>query len=323
MSSDRQGPMERIVFLERNTFRVNFRPPHFAHEWVDFGETSPNQIVERAQHATILICNKLPLGEPELSPVRELRLIAVAATGIDNIDLNYCRSRGIAVCNTRNYAAHSLPEHVLALTLALRRNLFRYREDVKQGEWQRATQFTLIDHPIHDLYGSKAGIVGYGALGKAVARLAQSVGMQVLISERKGAQSIRDGRVSFSEVLEQSDVITLHCPLTEKTRHLIADEEFRMMKRGAVLINTARGGLVKEEALAHALRSNLIAGAAIDVLSKEPPRDGNILLELDLPNLIVTPHIAWASREAMQTLADQLIDNLEAFVQGTPRNLVT
>lgn len=315
--------MERIVFLERNTFRVIFRPPHFPHEWVDFGETSPRQIVERAKHATILICNKLPLGEPELSQLLGLKLIAVAATGIDNIDLSYCRSRGVAVCNTRNYAEHSLPEHVLALILALRRNLFRYREDVKQGKWQRATQFTLLDHPIHDLYGSKAGIVGYGALGKAVARLAQAVGMQVLISERKGAQSSRDGRLSFTEVLEQSDAITLHCPLTEETRHLIAEDEFRMMKRGAVLINTARGGLIKEGALANALRSNLIAGAAIDVLSKEPPREGNILLELDLPNLIVTPHIAWASREAMQTLADQLVDNLEAFVQGTPRNLVT
>ncbi len=315
--------MEQIVFLERNTFRVDFRPPRFAHEWVDFGETSPNQIVERAQTATILICNKLPLGERELSQLRALKLIAVAATGIDNIDLNCCRSRGIAVCNTRDYAEHSLPEHVLALILALRRNLFSYREDVKQGAWQRANQFTLIDYPIHDLYGSKAGIVGYGALGKAVARLAQAVGMEVLISERKAAQTIREGRLPFSEVLELSDVITLHCPLSEDTRNLFAEEEFRMMKRGAVLINTARGGLVKEEALAYALRSNLIAGAAIDVLSKEPPREGNILLDLDLPNLIVTPHIAWASREAMQTLADQLVDNLEAFVQGTPRNLVT
>ena len=314
--------MERIVFLERNTFDAEFRRPRFNHEWIEYGETERGQIVERLRDATIAICNKLPLREPELSSVPTLRLIAVAATGVDNIDLSYCKRRGLAVCNTRNYARHSLPEHALMLMLALRRNLVAYIQDVRDSKWQKAKQFCLLDHAIHDLYNSRIGIIGYGSLGKAVAALAGSIGMQVLVAERKHATTTREGRTEFGEVLRLSDVLTLHCPLTEETRNLIDTEEFRMMKREAILINTARGGLVREGALVDALTAGIIAGAAFDVLSEEPPRQGNILLGHDLPNLIVTPHIAWASREAMQTLADQLIDNLEAFIRGEPKNLV-
>lgn len=314
--------MERIIFLERNTFRVEFRRPDFPHEWIDYPETIPEQVVARAQNATILICNKLRLGEQELSPLKDLKLIAVAATGVDNIDLPYCRSRGLAVCNTRNYAEKSLPEHVLMLILALRRNLLSYVEDVRRGEWQRATQFTLLDYPIHDLFASKLGIIGYGSLGRAVAQLAIAFGMDVLVAERKSSPEIRHGRIAFSEVLRRSDVISLHCPLTPETMNLMAEEEFSQMKRDAVLINTARGGLIKGQALVQALREGVIAGAAVDVLSKEPPLEGNVLLDQAVPNLIITPHIAWASREAMQTLADQLVETLECFVRGEPRNLV-
>ena len=314
--------MERIVFLERNTFNAEFRRPRFDHEWIEYEETERGQTAERLRDATIAICNKLPLREPDLSALPTLRLIAVAATGVDNIDLSYCKSRGIAVCNARNYARHSLPEHVLMLMLALRRNLIAYTQDVRDSKWQQAKQFCLLNHTIHDLHGSKMGIIGYGSLGKAVAALAGSIGMQVLVAERKGATITREGRTELEEVLRLSDVLTLHCPLTEDTRHLIDTEEFQMMKRGAILINTARGGLVREEALVEALQAGIIAGAAFDVLSEEPPRQGNILLDQNLPNLIITPHIAWASREAMQTLADQLTDNLEAFIRGEPRNLV-
>jgi glycerate dehydrogenase len=317
--------MERIVFLERNTFHADFRPPRFDHEWIDYGETERDQLVERLRDATIVICNKLPLREPDLALLPKLKLIAVAATGVDNIDLSYCKSRGLNVCNTRNYAKHSLPEHVMLLMLALRRNLVAYHQDVRDGKWQQATQFCLLDHAIHDLQGSRIGVIGYGALGKAVAALAGSIGMQVLVAERKHATTTRDGRTEFETVLQLSDVLTLHCPLTEETRNLIDAKELQMMKPEAILINTARGGLVREEALVHALRAGVIAGAAFDVLSEEPPRKGNILLDqelLNLPNLIVTPHIAWASREAMQTLADQLIENIEAFIRGEPRNLV-
>lgn len=317
--------MERIVFLERNTFEAEFRRPGFDHEWIEYGETERGQIVERLRDATIAICNKLPLRAPELSRLPKLKLIAVAATGVDNIDLAYCRSHGIAVCNTRNYANHSLPEHVLMLMLALRRNLLAHNQDVRDGKWQQAKQFCLLNHTIHDLHGSIIGIIGYGSLGKAVTALAESIGMQVLVAERKHATITREGRTEFGEVLRLSDVVTLHCPLTEETRNLIDAEEFQTMRREAILINTARGGLVSEVALVEALRTGTIAGAAFDVLSEEPPREGNALLDLDpenLPNLIVTPHIAWASREAMQTLADQLIENVEAFMRGEPRNLV-
>jgi len=314
--------MEKIVFLERNTFRANFRKPGFEHEWIDYGETKPADAVTRLRDATIAICNKLALREAELSELPSLKLIAVAATGVDNIDLEYCRRRGLAVCNTRGYANHSLPEHVLTLILALRRNLISYRQDVDQGRWQAAKQFCLLDHPIHDLHGSTMGIVGYGVLGQAMEKLARAVGMRVLIAEHRNAAELRPGRTPFADVLEQSDVLTLHCPLTAETRDLIALPELRRMKPSALLINTARGGLVDDSALIEALQTGLIAGAGFDVLRNEPPREGNPLLELKMPNFVLTPHVAWASDEAMQTLADQLVDNLEAFVSGKPKNLV-
>ena len=314
--------MERIIFLERDTFRVGFRPPQFPHEWQDYAESHPDEVVPRLRDATIAIVNKLPLREAELQQLPHLRMVAVAATGVDNIDLVYCRKHGIAVSNVRDYAVNSLAEHVLMLILALRRNLIGYHADVNRGKWQRAKQFCLLDRPIHDIAGTTLGIVGHGFLGKAVARLAHAVGMRVLLSERKGAMDTRDGRVPFGEMLEQSDVITLHCPLTAETKDLIGAREFELMKSWALLINTARGGLVNEQALLEAIKTGSIAGAAVDVLSREPPADGNVLLNEDLPNLIVTPHIAWSSREAMQTLADQLIDNLEAFVRGERLNRV-
>jgi glycerate dehydrogenase len=314
--------MERIVFLERNTFKVEFRRPQFEHEWKDSGETSADQIVERLQAATIAICNKLPLREPHLSRLSQLKLIAVAATGVDNIDLDYCKQRGIAVSNARHYAGNSLPEHVLLLMLALRRNLTAYLDDVRMDKWQQAQQFCLLDHAIHDLHGATLGIIGYGFLGRAVGELARAIGMKLMIAERKAARRVRSGRVAFNQVLERSDVVTLHCPLTDETRNLIDRDELQMMKSESLLINTARGGLVNETAALQALREGLIGGAAFDVLSEEPPRNGNPLLEARLPNLIVTPHIAWASREAMQTLADQLVDSLEAFVRGEALNRI-
>jgi len=313
---------EIIVFLERNTFNVPFRKPAFEHQWIEFGETSPGEVVERLEQATIAICNKLPLREEALSQLPKLRLIAVAATGVDNVDLGYCRSHDIAVCNTRGYAVNSLPEHALMLMLALRRNLIAYRNDVKAGRWYEAKQFCLLDHPIGDLKGATLGIVGFGTLGKSVAQLGRAIGMEVLVAEHKNAPVGRDGRVAFHDVLRLSDVLSLHCPLTEETKNLIGAGELAQMKPDAILINTARGGLIDDDALIEALKKGRLAGAGIDVLRNEPPREGNPLFEVDLPNLIVTPHNAWASRQAMQTLADQLIDNLEAFVRGEPRNLV-
>lgn len=313
---------EIIVFLERNTFKVKFRKPAFEHKWIEFGETAPGEVVERLNPATIAICNKFPLRAETLSQLPRLRLIAVAATGVDNVDLDYCRSHNIAVCNTRGYAVNSLPEHALMLMLALRRNLVAYRNDVKAGRWHEAKQFCLLDYPIGDLRGATLGIVGFGTLGKSMAQLGRAVGMEVLAAERKDAREVREGRVAFADVLRRSDVLSLHCPLTEETKNLISAGELREMKPEAILINTARGGLLDDHALLDALRNGRLAGAGIDVLRNEPPRAGSPLLEVDLPNLIVTPHTAWASRQAMQTLADQLVDNLEAFVRGSPQNLI-
>ena len=315
--------MERIVFLERNTIQATFRLPKFDHEWIEHGETLPSQVIERVRDATIIISNKLTLGEPELSRATGLKLIAIAATGSDCVDLAYCRKRGIGVCNVRGYAANSVPEHVLMLILALRRNLLAYRQDVQRGLWNLSEQFCLLSHELRDIRGSTLGIIGYGSIGKGMARLGESVGMRVLISERRARNQLRAGRASFEETLGQSDVISLHCPLTEETRDLIGRAELDLMKPSALLINTARGALIDETALIVALRNGRIAGAGIDALREEPPRHGNPLLDVDLPNLIITPHVAWASREAVQALADQLIDNLEAFIGGQPQNLLT
>jgi glycerate dehydrogenase len=315
--------MQRIVFLERNTIQAEFRRPNFGHEWIDYPETDATQVVERVRDATIIISNKLSLGEPQLSSAPHIKLIAIAATGSDCVDLEYCRGRGIGVCNVRGYAVNTVPEHVLTMILTLRRNLIAYRSDVQHGLWNESKQFCLLTHELHDIRNSTLGIVGYGSIGRSMAMLGGSVGMRVLISEHKDARSVRQGRTSFAETLRQSDVLSLHCPLTEATRDLIGPDELQLMKRKALLINTARGALIDDAALIDALQRGVIAGAGLDVLREEPPRDGSPLLDLSLPNLIVTPHVAWASREAVQILADQVIDNIEGFVAGHPQNLLT
>lgn len=315
--------MHRIVFVERNTFTIDFPRPSFPHEWTEFGETSQDQITSRLAGASIVICNKLQLRRDALSKLPELKLIAIAATGVDNIDLEFCREGGIAVCNTRGYATTSVPEHVLMLMLALRRSLIAYHGEVRRGVWQQAQQFCLLNHPINDLKGATLGIVGYGKIGQSLQQLAVALGMSVLIAEHKGMETVRPGRTLFTEVLMNSDVLSLHCPLNEETKNLISVAELNLMKSNSILVNTARGGLVDDQALLDALHQGRIAGAGIDVLRNEPPRNGNALVEANYPNLIVTPHNAWASRQAMEQLAEQLIANLEAFVRGEPQNLVT
>lgn len=315
--------MERIVFLDRDTLRADVRRPRFAHDWSEHAETNSGEVVERLRDATIAITNKVELREADLRELPGLRFIAVAATGTDNVDLNYCRERGVPVSNVRGYARHAVPEHVLMLMLALRRSVVEYREDLRRGAWQKSPHFALLSHPVRELHASTLGIIGYGALGQSVEKLARAFGMRVLISEHKDAEEVRAGRTAFVEVLRESDIVTLHTPLNDATRNMIGRAELKSMRQSALLINCARGGVVDEAALAEALRAGEIAGAGVDVLSREPPRDGNNpLLDSDVPHLILTPHIAWASREAMQALADQLIDNIEAFVAGEPQNLV-
>lgn len=314
--------MEHIVFLDRDSIRADIRRPGFPHEWRDYPATAVGQVTERLNDATIAVSNKVTLTAENLAPLQNLRMIAVCATGTNNVDLEYCRKKNIVVSNIRDYATHSVPEHVFTLILALRRNLLGYREDVNNGLWQKSEQFCLFTRPIMDLNGSTLGVIGHGALGKATAKLGAAFGMRVLIAEHKNAAAVRLGYTAFENVLSDSDVISLHCPLTPATRNLIGHEEPRKMRRHALLINTARGGLVDETALAAALREGIIGGAGFDVLNTEPPRTGNPLLDPSLPNFILTPHVAWASRDAMQIMADQLVDNIEAFVRGAPRNRV-
>lgn len=318
--------MERIVYLERESIRADVRRPAFAHEWVEHPRTVPAQMAERLAGATIAIVNKLPVGASLMESVPSLKMIAVSATGTNNVDLAAARARGLVVSNIRGYAVHTVPEHVIALLMALARNLFAYRGSVAAGAWQQSGQFCFFGHSIRDLHGMTLGIIGRGSLGDGVARLAAAFGMRVIFAEHKGAATVRSGYVAFDTVLREADALSLHCPLTEATRHLIGGPELARMKPDALLINTARGGLVDEEALAAALRGGQLGGAAFDVLTEEPPVHGNPLLAPDLlaaPNFLLTPHVAWASAPAMQILADQLIDNIEAFARGEPRNVVS
>lgn len=313
----------KIVFLDRKSLIADLRAPAFAHEWVEYEQTLAGESAARIRDAHVLISNKVKLSGELLASAPSVKMIAAAATGTDNIDLAYCKAHGIVVSNIRNYAVHAVPEHAFMMMLALRRNLLGWRQDVRAGLWQQAEQFCLFTRPVNDLFGSTLGLAGYGSLGRSMQKLAEAFGMRVLIAEHKQATETREGYTAFDSVLREADVISLHAPLTPETHHMISTREFGLMKSTAILINTARGNLVDEAALAEALKSQRIAGAGFDVLSVEPPREGNPLLDLDLPNFILTPHVSWSSREAMQFLADQLIDNIEAFVAGSPRNVVT
>ena len=315
----------RIVFLDRATIgpTVTLTRPGFAHEWAEHEATTAAEVAERLDGATIAITNKVPIGAATLAALPDLRMIAVAATGYDVVDVAACRERGIVVANVRGYAVHTVPEHTFALILALRRSLIGYRRDVIAGEWQRAGQFCFFSHPIGDLHGATLGIIGEGTIGQSVARLGQAFGMRTLFAAHKGVSGLGPLYTPWDEVLETSDVITLHAPLMPATRNLIALPEFRQMRRRPLVINASRGGLVNEEDLVRALDEDLIAGAGFDCLTTEPPGEDHPFWRiLERPNVIVTPHVAWASAEAMQEVWDQVIANLESFERGAPSNVV-
>jgi glycerate dehydrogenase len=314
--------MHNIVFLDRDSLQAQVRRPAFDHQWTEHGASAAGDVVERLRGATIAISNKVMIDADAIARLPDLKMIAICATGTNNVDLEACRARGIVVSNIRNYSLVSVPEHVFTLMLALRRNLRAYTADVDAGLWQKSNRFCLLDHPIADLAGSRLGIVGYGALGCKVATIARAFGMEVVVTTRSPTGDASVTEVPLEELLRTSDVVSLHMPLDEHTRNMIGARELAGMKRNALLINTARGGLVDEAALAQALKEGVIAGAGFDVLTKEPPEPGNPLLQLRLPNFMLTPHTAWASAGAMQKLADMLIDNIEAFAFGTPINLV-
>lgn len=313
----------RVVFLERNSVKATLRPLRFPHSYAAYESTTPDQVVGRLADATIALINKTQLREPTLAQLPNLKMIAVAATGYDCVDIAAARARGIAVANIRNYAVHTVPEHVFALLLALRRNLLAYRQDVENGVWQQSPNFCFFPHSIGDLFGSTLGIIGEGALGQGTAKIARGFGMKVLFADHAPPKADGVEFTPFDQVIAEADVLSLHLPLTAATRDLIGLPQFRAMKRSAIVINTARGGLVNEAALIQALDEGLIAGAGFDVLTTEPPRDGNPLLDERRSNFILTPHVAWASDGAMQFLADQLMDNVEAWEAGKPQRLVT
>lgn len=317
--------MHKIVFLDRATLapQIRLRQPGFAHEWVEYDRTQPDQALVRLAGASIAITNKVALSAEILDQLPDLRLIAVAATGTDCVDKAFCQKRSIAVSNIRGYAINTVPEHTFALILALRRNIVGYRDDVLAGEWQKSRQFCFFNHSIRDLAGARLGIFGKGVLGERVAAIARAFGMEPLFSARKGEHVTDPAYTAWDEVIATSDIMTLHCPLTPKTRGMIAMPEFRAMKRRPLIINTARGGLVDENDLARALDEGLVAGAGFDVTDGEPPASDHPLMRAACrSNVILTPHVAWASDEAQQSLADQLIDNVDSFVAGTPVNLV-
>ncbi|PMM04167.1 glycerate dehydrogenase [Vibrio kanaloae] len=318
-------PKLKVVFLDRATIpsQIILKPLSFDHQWVEYNFTAPEQVSERIEGADIVITNKVVLSESNLAQAQQLKLIGVSATGVNNVDVGYCKSNNIAVANVQGYATQSVPEHVIAILFALKRNLVGYHQDIEAGEWQKDKQFCFFTHPIQDVAGSTFGIMGSGSLGQATAILAKAIGMNVIFAERKGAESCREGYLPFETVLQQADAISLHCPLTEATRNLISERELAMMKPSAVLINAGRGGLVDEQALVEALKNHEIAGAGMDVFTQEPADNSNPLLANSrLPNLLLTPHVAWGSDSSIQKLSDILMDNIDGFVAGKPQNLV-
>ncbi len=287
-------------------------------------DVTPDELTaERIKDAEFVFTNKIRFDDKTLGDAKSLRFIGLAATGTDNVDLSGANKYEIAVCNIQAYCTQSVVEHVFAVLLNLTHCTQHYVQAVRNGAWQESNNFCMLDHPIRELSGMTMGIVGHGELGRGVERIARQFGMMILIARRPGTAAIADDdRTDFHEMLSRADVITLHCPLNDETKDLLGEKEFQMMKSDAIVINTARGGLIDSAALAIALSNGDIGAAAIDVLAKEPPSDGDPLLDYDGPNLIVTPHIAWATIEARQNAINELAANVEAFLRGEKRNRV-
>jgi len=315
------------VFLDFATMGADELDPFPLHQRLPeleiFDVTSAADTAERIRGVEFVLANKVRLNADNMRDADSLRFIRLTATGTDNIDLEYAKERGIAVCNICAYCTQSVAEHVLGTLLNLTHNLRRYQSAVQQGKWQDSDAFCMLDYPIREMSGLTMGVVGYGVLGQGVTQAAEFFGMDVLISRRRGdTGSERDGRVDFQKMLEESDVISLHCPLNDSTRNMMSTKQFRAMKSDSILINTARGGLVDSVALVHALETGEIAAAAVDVLPQEPPVDGDPLLDYAGDNLIITPHIAWGAVQARQNALNELAENIAAFQRGEDRNRV-
>ena len=311
-----------IVVLDRDTLVNRPFDFDFPHTLSSYGTTEAHETLERIRGADIVITNKVVISAQAFAENPQLKLVAVTATGVNNVDVEAAKQNGTAVCNIRAYGNESVAEHAFMMMITLMRNLPAYQRDVAAGLWENSPFFCHLGAPMRDLNGKTLAIFGRGNIGKTLATYAQAFKMNVVFAEHKNAQSVRDGYVSFDEAIRSADVVSLNCPLTPQTANMIGEAELQQMKPGAILINCGRGGMVDEAALVAALKYGQIGGAGFDVLTQEPPRDGNPLLKARLPNLIVTPHIAWASQEAANRLFDILLDNINRFVAGNPQNLV-
>jgi len=311
-----------IVVLDRDTLVNRPFDFDFPHTLSSYGTTEAHETLERIRGANIVITNKVVISAQAFAENPQFKLVAVTATGVNNVDVEAAKQNGTAVCNIRAYGNESVAEHAFMMMITLMRNLPAYQRDVAAGLWENSPFFCHLGAPMRDLNGKTLAIFGRGNIGKTLATYAQAFKMNVVFAEHKNAQSVRDGYVSFDEAIRSADVVSLNCPLTPQTANMIGEAELQQMKPGAILINCGRGGLVDEAALVAALKYGQIGGAGFDVLTQEPPRDGNPLLKARLPNLIVTPHIAWASQEAANRLFDILLDNINRFVAGNPQNLV-
>ncbi|HFC8485433.1 TPA: D-2-hydroxyacid dehydrogenase [Neisseria subflava] len=312
----------QIVVLDRDTLVNRPFDFDFPHTLSSYGTTEAHETLARIRGADIVITNKVVISAQAFAENPQLKLVAVTATGVNNVDVEAAKQNGTAVCNIRAYGNESVAEHAFMMMITLMRNLPAYQRDVAAGLWENSPFFCHLGAPMRDLNGKTLAIFGRGNIGKTLATYAQAFKMNVVFAEHKNAQSVRDGYVSFDEAIRSADVVSLNCPLTPQTANMIGEAELQQMKPGAILINCGRGGLVDEAALVAALKYGQIGGAGFDVLTQEPPRDGNPLLKARLPNLIVTPHIAWASQEAANRLFDILLDNINRFVAGNPQNLV-
>ena len=312
----------QIVVLDRDTLVNRPFDFDFPHTLSSYGTTEAHETLARIRGADIVITNKVVISAQAFAENPQLKLVAVTATGVNNVDVEAAKQNGTAVCNIRAYGNESVAEHAFMMMITLMRNLPAYQRDVAAGLWENSPFFCHLGAPMRDLNGKTLAIFGRGNIGKTLAAYAQAFKMNVVFAEHKHAQSVRNGYVSFDEAIRSADVVSLNCPLTPQTANMIGEAELQQMKPGAILINCGRGGLVDEAALVAALKYGQIGGAGFDVLTQEPPRDGNPLLKARLPNLIVTPHIAWASQEAANRLFDILLDNINRFVAGNPQNLV-
>ena len=322
--------VHKIVFLDRDTIapHIDIRRPSFKHEWTEYDRTKAEDVKERLKDATIAITNKAPIRKATLEKCQNLKMIAIAATGSDIVDVEACNKRGIIVSNIRGYAVNTVPEHTFALILSLKRALVGYRQDGAAGDWRKAAQFCFFNHRIDDLRGSILGIIGEGSLGSSVAAIGfNGFGMKPVFLDHDFVKDEDRRAKTFmphKEFMSTADIVSVHCPLTPQTENLLNLETFRSMKNSAIVINTARGAVINEADLCKAIKEEMIAGAAIDVLATEPPANNHPYLQLlSRPNFILTPHIAWASTEAMQTLSDQMIENIENFVDEKPSNIVS